>query len=66
MNEPTIPTTINDTDTNVRWTVMAYRKLSEQEAANAVKMYLSSIKPNEHPTSGEMTITSVIGLLPGL
>jgi len=69
MKEPDICTTLIDSDDNVTYHVIAYRKLSQEETITTIRGYLSSEsrrrKPAPKPGSVVKIIT-VIGLLPGL
>jgi hypothetical protein len=66
MQNPEIETTLNDGD-GVLWRVMAYRKLSEQEMLQTIRTYLQGIDRRKWPAPGSgVTLTTVIGMLPGM
>jgi hypothetical protein len=67
MHNPDIETRLRNTDDGVLYRIMAYRKLTEVEAAGVVRHYLLNTKPRKQPKPDEVvTIHTVAGMLPGL
>ena len=64
MNQPEIITSGRDEGNNLTFDVVAYRKLTNEEAANVIAMYLRSLgkKKIQNQT---IRLTTVIGLNPG-
>lgn len=62
MEPPTVSKKVYDPGTHVRWEVMAYRELSDEEAVGVIRTWLSSTKKKNHPKRGEhITIVTVLG-----
>ncbi len=67
MQIPDIETRLRDTTDNVLYRIMAYRKLTEVEAALTVKNYLLDTKPRDRPKPGDdITIRISAGIVQGL
>ena len=61
MEPPNIRTEIYDPKAQVRWIVVAFRKLSDDEAVSVIRTYLSNAKKKDRPKRGEeITIVTVI------
>jgi hypothetical protein len=69
MREPDIETTGRDDQNNLTFRILAYRKLSDEEAAQIVANYLSQPKISRRKTpirNQIITIKTVLGIAPGL
>ena len=68
MPEPDIITTVKDPVRNLKFRILAYRKLSENEAGDIIKIYLSRPEVRQRKTTLRdqlITITTDIGIKPG-
>lgn len=65
MNPPEMITEGRDEGNNLTFRVMAYRKLTDEEALRVIKMYLQSLKGKKLENQ-TVTIQTAIGLLPGM
>lgn len=67
MNQPDRCTTLFDENIRVTYQIMAYRKLSEQEAMQTVTFYLQNTQHRKR-TEGQsvVTIQTEIGMPPGM
>jgi hypothetical protein len=69
MPEPDIITTVRDPEHNLKFRILAYRKLSENEAAEIIRLYLSrpEVRQNKASLRNQLiTISTDIGIKPGL
>jgi len=69
VQDPDIETVVRDSKNNLTFRIMAYRKLTEFEVQSTIGNYLSQPKIRRRKTpvrNKEITIITVIGIVPGL